>query len=257
VPLAKETERRPAARPATKEREMSLPISRRWAIGAGGIAVAAIVAVFAFALFTTLTASADSSVVHDPKGDAQSATESANQVGDGTPDDVARPYLDIKQAKITKKEGKDEYTFSMVLGGPVPDDPSTGNCYGLTGPAGDSTTVLVNPPDPSACFFAWNWTMSEEPVIAGSGNLAPTIRWTNGAYQALAFRNGGGPIPLDNFTISGAKISVTVEASVVESHVDISDGFYFINGSRNHRIDVGGDPFVGIADITDWGQWDD
>ena len=233
---------------------MSLPMNRLWAIGLGGTAFAAIAAVVAFVLFTTLIARAASSVVQDPKGDVQSATESANQVGVGTPDDVARPWLDIKQVKVMKKNGKDEYVFSMVLGGPVPDDPSTGNCYGLTPPAGDTTTVLVNPPDPSACFFAWNWELIESPVFAGPSPLAPTVRWQAGAFQGIAFNTAGPPILFDDIKVAGATVTATLDASVVESHLDVSDGIFFAGVTRNHRVDIGGNPFVGVADVTEFGS---
>ena len=216
-----------------------------------GLALALIAVVIGTVVFSMARASASSDVVQDPKGDALSATESANYVDPGTPEDVARGYLDIKSVKLTKNSNN--YVFSMTLGAPVPADMSTETCYGLIGDPSETETVVV---DPSKCFFAWNWDVFSGPDVVGLAPLSPTVRWSNGSFQALAFRTPSGqpPITLDSFEISGAHITVTVDASVIEDNVgDPADGFSFRGTSRNHRIDFGGNPYVGLADYTDGG----
>lgn len=204
-------------------------------------------------VYLSLMASASSSVVHDPKGDALSATESAHNVEKGTPEDTARAYMDIKSVKIKKKHGN--YEFSMSLAGVVPQDMGTEICYSRIGDPFHTTTYLVNPPDPAACFFAWNWDVNDEDAEVGSNPIAPTVRWINGAFQGVAFSDSGPPVFFNTFTINGSKITATVDAAVIDAKVDSSDGFNFVGVSRNHRIDFGGDPVVGVGDFTDVGHW--
>ncbi len=201
----------------------------------------------------TIAASGASDVTQDPKGDALSATESANKVAPGTPADVARDYLDIKSIKVTKQNGNDRYVFSMTVAGPVPQDLGTENCYHRTGPAFDTTTILVNPPDAGACFFAWNWDLDDDGTPFGVNQISPTVRWINGGFQGIAFLNGGA-FTFDDFSVNGAHITASVDASEIESRVDVSDGFYVQGVTRNHRIDFGGDPAVGVADTSDVSQ---
>jgi hypothetical protein len=218
---------------------------------AGTFLVLAVAVIAAF-MFTSMTASAKSNVVQDPKGDALSATESANQVGAGVPADTARAYLDIKSVKVTEKKGTGEYLFSMTVGAPVPQDMSGEVCYTRTGDPFDTTTVLT---DAAGCFFAWNWDLNDAPSAAtGTGLIAPTVRWINGEFQGVAFSPTGPPIFFDTFKVSGSKITATMNAADIEAKVDVLDGFYFQGVTRNHRIDFRGDPIVGVADFTDEGS---
>lgn len=232
---------------------MNTPTSH-WKLS--GRSAAVLAAVILAVMISVVSVQAASSVVQDKKGDALSATESANNVDPGTPEDTARGYLDIKSVKVTKQNGGDRYVFSMTLAEPVPQDFSNEVCYTRIGPAGDTTTVLVNPPDPNACFFAWNWDLFDDPDLFSGSPISPTVRWINGAFQGIAF-TAGAPVLFDTFSVSGAHISATLDASEIESRVDTTDGFYFAGVSRNHRIDFGGDPLVGVADIAGPGSWAD
>ena len=221
------------------------------------ISLIAVVAVFAY---STMTASAASAVVQDEKGDVKSATESANNVNAGTPDDVARGYLDITSVKAMKKNGKDQYVFSMTVAKPVPDDFAGEVCYGLEGAPGATSTIVVNPEDPDLCFFAWNWNVNDTGMIAGPNPIAPTVRWKDGKFEGIAFLDAGRSPVLDlDFSVNGTKITVTLDATLIEDNVSVFDGFFFLGASRNHRIDfgVGGDLFVGVADFTAFGNWNE
>lgn len=200
-------------------------------------------------------ADSDSAKVHDPRGDALSATESANNVDPGTPDDEARDYLDIKSVKVSKDENNNQYVFTMKVAGRIPQDFSNEVCYSRIGIPWDTTTVVVNPPDPSACFFAWNWDLDDDTdLFNGSLNLAPTVRWINGAFQGIMFTDAA-PVLFSDFSVKGKKLVARIDANAIEGRIDTSQGVYFTGVSRNHRIDFGGDPLVGVADVTDTGQW--
>ncbi len=227
----------------------------------GRYAVGMIVAVAIF-LVSSLVALAASSVVHDAKGDVESATESAHYFDPlVTPEDTARGYLDIKSVKVTKKNGKDQYAFSMTLGAPVPQDFAEEVCYHRVGPPFDKTTILVNDPpglvNPGQCFFAWNWDLSDSDVFSGANQISPTVRWINNEFQGIAFTADPIPVFFDEFSVNGATITAVLDASEIESRVDVSDGFFFRGVTRNHRIDFGGDPLVGVADIAPIGTWSD
>ncbi len=225
---------------------------------AGSLLIALLVAIAAAAtVFFTLSASADSNSgkVRDAKNDALSATESAHNVDPGTPTDEARKYLDIKSVEVKKNERKNQYVFEMKVAGKIPQNLSGETCYGLVGEPFNRTTVLVNPPDPGACFFAWNWDLDDDgDPFNGSLNLAPTVRWINGAFQGVMFTDAA-PVFFDNFTVKGKKLTAVLDADEIESRTDVSDGVFFAGVSRNHRVDFGGDPLVGVADLTDIGEW--
>lgn len=218
--------------------------------------VLALLAALALLAYASLSVFAASSVVQDVKGDALSATESANNVDAGTPADTARGYLDITSVKVTKKNGTDQYVFSMTVAEPVPQDFSNEVCYHRVGTPFDTTTIVVNPPDPSACFFAWNWNVDEDGVLNVGNQISPTVRWINGAFQGIAFTTGA-PFLFDDFSVNGTVITATLDASALESHIDTSGGFFFMGTTRNHRIDFGGDPIVGVADVSAIGNWSD
>ena len=72
--------------------------------------ILAFLAIFTLVLATS--ASASSSVVHDPSGDS-----------------AAEPYTDIAMAKVTAQEGRDVLYFEAVLAGTVPTTPSRSGRY--------------------------------------------------------------------------------------------------------------------------------
>lgn len=239
--------------PGPERKQMIAKMKYKKLMGALAIAVIAVISVFAY---PSITASAAGDTVQDPVGDVKSATESANNVDPGTPDDTARGYLDIKSANVSKKKKNDSYTFSMTLAAPIPSDFSGEVCYTRTGTPGDTTTEIVNPPDPSGCFFAWNWNVDDDDVAQFANKLSPTVRWINGGFQGIVFFDIGPAQVFNTFTVDGDKITATIDASIIETRLYAGDGFLFAAATRNHRIDFGGDPLVGIADVSNIDKFD-
>lgn len=174
------------------------------------IAVAAAV-VITIAL-GTFSASAATSVGHDPVGDAT---------------DDAPAYLDLKKVTITEQRGKGTIKMVFNYAAPIPKSFSS-----------DEVVELFN--------LAMNPLTESEATVVVRWNGSNSIKNGNDAYEAIVF-SSGQPVPgaIDSFKVSGSQVTATVNTSTIGN----PDSFTWFALVRSIAF-TPPNPFTGVVDFA-------
>jgi hypothetical protein len=179
-------------------------------IAFGFVAIAVTISVFAF---NSMSASAASSVGHDPIGDAISESGSS-----------APGFLDVKNVRITEKKGRGEIEFACNLAAPAPAALGADDFAALC-----ALSLNVNP-------------------TTGASEYVVAVRWNNGAYEGVLIDYTAGFPPSEtpiDYAINGSNIKATVPAAAIGD----PDSLTWVSLSREKQF-VPTNPLEGVTDIA-------